>query len=205
MFYLYDSKQRNGSGMEIAIREAQTVAVVASPPIEDLVDSFIAAQDVKQSSKLLYRRTLRLSLGEVKLPAPEVREREPLQVDRPPTDEEIAYSSLLAINPFLADLVTSLDLVSGKTGDRIREVELKPEYRQERTPPQVDKTKLLALAQRTLQGETTYSRSDVVARIMEATTVSSERANRGFTMMLQAGVIEPTLEDNYYLTGSTPF
>lgn len=59
MFYLYDSKQRNGSGMEIAIREAQTVAVVASPPIEDLVDSFIAAQDVKESSKLLYRRTLR--------------------------------------------------------------------------------------------------------------------------------------------------
>jgi hypothetical protein len=147
----------------------------------------------------------RLSLGEVKLPAPEAREREPLRVDRPPTDEEIAYSSLLAINPLLAELVTSLDLVSGKTGDRIREVELKPEYRQERTPPQVDKPKLLALAQRILQGETIYSRSDVVARIMEATTVSSERADNGFTMMLQTGVIEPTLEDNYYLTGSTPF
>ena len=39
----------------------------------------------------------RLSLKEVKLPAPELRDIEPtppIKVERPPTDEEIAYSRL---------------------------------------------------------------------------------------------------------------
>ena len=45
--------------MDIVVRQAQDVATVNPQRIEELVDRFIEAQDVKQSSKLLYRRTLK--------------------------------------------------------------------------------------------------------------------------------------------------
>lgn len=45
--------------MDIVVKQAQDVATVSSQRIEELVDRFIEAQDVKQSSKLLYRRTLK--------------------------------------------------------------------------------------------------------------------------------------------------
>jgi integrase/recombinase XerC/integrase/recombinase XerD len=45
--------------MEIALTNNQDVVVVTPQRIEDLVDSFINSQDVKLSSKLLYRRTLK--------------------------------------------------------------------------------------------------------------------------------------------------
>jgi hypothetical protein len=63
----------------------------------------------------------RLSLREIKLPAPELRVEPitPILVDKPPSDEEIAYSKLITINPLIAELVERLDLVSIKTGERI--------------------------------------------------------------------------------------
>jgi hypothetical protein len=150
----------------------------------------------------------RLSLREVKLPAPE-RRIEPITTERPPTDEEIAYSKLVAINPLIEELVERLDLVSIKTGERIKKVELrediKPHPEPEIKAQEIDKPKLIALAQRVIEGENSYSKEDIVARIKEATNVSQERAERGFYLILQAGAIEPTLGDNYYLTGSTPF
>lgn len=45
--------------MDVVLRKAQDVATVSPQRIEELVDSFIEAQDVKPSSKLLYRRTLK--------------------------------------------------------------------------------------------------------------------------------------------------
>ena len=45
--------------MDIIVKQAQDVAIVSAQRIEDLVDSFINSQDVKLSSKLLYRRTLK--------------------------------------------------------------------------------------------------------------------------------------------------
>jgi integrase/recombinase XerD len=45
--------------MDIVVREAQSIATVNPQRIEDLVDSFIQAQDVKESSRLLYKRTLK--------------------------------------------------------------------------------------------------------------------------------------------------
>ena len=45
--------------MNIAVVEAQTLATVTPLRIEELVDSFINSQDVKLSSKNLYRRTLK--------------------------------------------------------------------------------------------------------------------------------------------------
>lgn len=45
--------------MDIVVKKAQDVNTVAPQRIEELVDRFIEAQDVKQSSKKLYRRTLK--------------------------------------------------------------------------------------------------------------------------------------------------
>ena len=45
--------------MDIVVKQAQDVATVNSQRTEELVDRFIASQDVKESSKLLYRRTLK--------------------------------------------------------------------------------------------------------------------------------------------------
>jgi integrase/recombinase XerC/integrase/recombinase XerD len=45
--------------MDIVVKQAQDITTVAPPRIDELVDSFIEAQDVKQSSKKLYRRTLK--------------------------------------------------------------------------------------------------------------------------------------------------
>ena len=49
--------------MDIVVKQPQNTALVNSPKIEDLVNSFINAQDVKQSSKKLYRRTLQQYLN----------------------------------------------------------------------------------------------------------------------------------------------
>lgn len=154
----------------------------------------------------------RLSIREVKLPAPEVNEpeRKPIQPERPPTDEEIAYSKLVAINPLIEELVERLKLVSIKTGDRIRKVEVREDYKPhpkaEIKAEPVDNSKLIALAGKVIKGEESYSKEDIVARIKEATNVSQERAERGFTLMLQAGAIEQTINPElYYLGGSTPF
>lgn len=45
--------------MDIVVKQPQDIATVNPQRIEELVDSFIASQDVKESSKLLYRRTLK--------------------------------------------------------------------------------------------------------------------------------------------------
>lgn len=153
----------------------------------------------------------RLSIKEVKLPPTERRVEPitPILVERPPTDEEIAYSRLVAINPLIEELVERLDLVSITTGERIKKVELREDIKPHPEPKvkaqEIDKPKLIALAQKVIEGENSYSREEVVERIKEATNVSQERAERGFNLILQAGAIEPTLGDRYYLTGSTPF
>jgi len=45
--------------MELAVKIGQEITTVSPQRIEELVDRFIASQDVKLSSKLLYRRTLK--------------------------------------------------------------------------------------------------------------------------------------------------
>jgi hypothetical protein len=150
----------------------------------------------------------RLSLKEVKLPAPELR-IEPIQVERPPTDEEIAYSKMIAKNSLIEELVERLDLVSITTGERIKKVELREDIKPHPEPKikaqEIDKPKLIALAQRVIEGENSYSKEEIVARIKEATNVNQERAEIGFKLMLQAGALETTPAETYYLINSTPF
>lgn len=99
----------------------------------------------------------RLSIRDVKLPAPELRV-DPItsiQVDRPPT---------------------------------FGEIELK------------------LIAQRVIEGENSYNKEEIIAKIIEVTKVSQERAEIGFNLILKAGAIEQTINpDLYYLGGSIPF
>ena len=142
----------------------------------------------------------KLSLKGVRLP---IKDKEPEPTNYPPSPEEISYSKLVAVNPLIEELVDIFDLVSNNTGERIKRVDtanLKPEVKQE-----IDKPKLIALAQRLLKVETNYSREEIVDRIKEATNVNQERAERGFNLILQAGAIEIIIGGRYCLTGSTPF
>ena len=158
----------------------------------------------------------RFSLREVKLPTPELRNIDPpkpIKVEKPPTDEQIAYSNLVTINPLLEELVERLDLVSEVTGKRIKKIELKDvtepqikiKHNEEEKPKEIDKPKLLALTQKVIGENNSYLKEELIERIMEVTNVTKERAEIGFNLMLQVGVIELTLRDSYYLTGSTPF
>ena len=152
----------------------------------------------------------RLSLQEVKLPTIERRAEPitPILVERPPTDEEIVYSKLVAINPLLEKLVDSLDLVSIKTGERLKKVDIetiKPHPEPEVKAQEIDKPKLIALAHRVIEGDSSYSKEDIIVKIEKATNVNQERAERGFNLILQAGAIQLTPGGMYYLTGSIPF
>ena len=143
----------------------------------------------------------RLSLKEVKLPTPELRVEPitPILVERPPSDEDILYSRLVIINPFLEELVETLDLVSNKTGERIRRVE------DIKAPQEPDKLKVISLAQKIIKGENSYTTNEIKQIIKEATNVSQERAENGFNLILQAGAIDTTPTGKYYLATSTPF
>lgn len=152
----------------------------------------------------------RLSLSEVKLPTIERRAKliTPILVERPPTDEEIVYSKLVAINPLLEKLVDSLDLVSIKTGERLKKVDIeaiKPHPEPEVKAQEIDKPKLIALAHRVIEGDSSYSKEDIIVKIEKAINVNQERAERGFNLILQAGAIQLTPGGMYYLTGSIPF
>lgn len=140
----------------------------------------------------------RLSLRDVKLPATEVRVDTPtLRIDRPPTDEEITYSKLIDSNPLIEKLVDRLKLVSNTTGERIRKVDL---------PAQdINKPQLIALAKRFIEKDNSYTKEEVIKRIKEATKVTQDRAEKGFNLILQAGAIELTQGERYYLTGFNPF
>jgi hypothetical protein len=76
----------------------------------------------------------------------------------------------------------------------------------EEPPQDIDIPKLTALAKRTLRGNNGYTREEVVDLIKQTAQVSQQRAERGFTLMLQAQTIEQAPNPEiYYLAGSTPF
>ena len=152
----------------------------------------------------------------------------PPPMTKQPTREEIVYSRMVADNPALDLLVESLDLVSISTGKRIERVDISQannshqerntapvEIPQEVTvsaPKREDKDlkkgdidKLRALAKQCILTQRHYSREEVVTLIVEGAKVDRDRAEKGFKLMIQAGVIVTALKDRFYLAGSTPF
>jgi len=146
----------------------------------------------------------RLPLLGAKLPAPEERPVEPITAPLRPSDEEVRYNTMIAKNPSLEALVEALDLVSCKTGERIKRIAVPEDYKPQ--PEARGSSRLIALAEEILQGERGYLREDLIALIAERTQVSQERAEKGLNLMLQAGAVEEdTSQELYYLPGSTPF
>lgn len=129
-------------------------------------------------------KSKRLSFKEVRLSPPE-EAPEPIQtisIEEPPKAEDIAYTRLVAINPLIEELVEGLDLVSCKTGQKIEKLDLKE------------------------LEEKSYSKETLINWIIKEANVNRFRAEKGFTYMLEEGMIEQTIDPNlFYLTGSTPF
>lgn len=136
------------------------------------------------------RKERRLSLKDVKLPAPE---RKPINVETPSTAEERMYSKIVEKYPLFLEAVELLDLVSPVTGKRVKIVDTKP-----------SRETLIALAKRLIKGEAMHSKEEIIEAIKTGSKISQERAEKGFSLMLEAGAFEP-IGDSYYLTGSTPF
>lgn len=179
----------------------------------------------------------RLSLKEVKLPAPESQSRKSDKVEnqiiilsdnyrdainqivKPPTAEEITFTKFTAIAPAIDLLVNSLDLVSTATGERIRKITPDEAIRTTIEPPETatgekvqdepkeptKSNKIEDIASRIIDKVNNLSKERIIAGIMEETKVNRERAERGFTLMLESGVIQGTNVGTYYLSGSTPF
>lgn len=159
----------------------------------------------------------RLSLKEVKLSEQEqkVADPTPILTNRPPTAEEITYSKFTALNPAIERLVNNLDLVSTVTGERIRKIDLSGVDIKPQDPPEtatvekVQKPKksqqIGDIALRIITPISNLSKEEIITRLMEETKVNRERAEKGFSLMLESGVIQGTNVGTYYLSGSTPF
>ena len=141
----------------------------------------------------------RLSLREVRLPAL-ARKVEPgpiIQKEIPPTEEDIVYSKLVSKNPILELLVSKLGLVSEETGKELRKVA----YPIDITPDNICK-----LAEEVIPGQDSFTKPEILSRIIQATDVNQEKAQEGFKLMLETGAIEQTINPQRYCLGSsTPF
>jgi len=83
--------------------------------------------------------------------------------------------------------------------------DIKPHPEPEIKAQEIDRPKLIALAQRVIEGNNSYLKEELIERIKETTKVNRERAERGFNLIFEAGILETIQGDRYYLTGSTPF
>jgi len=136
----------------------------------------------------------RLSLREVKLPKKQETSVEPITAPQSLSEEEVVYRTMVGKYPLLESLVASLDLVLSK-----------PEKRAEIKPQPVDKSKLRKIAEGTLSRNSSYQKEEIIDRLQRGAEVSRERAERGFNLMVGAGIIETIDQETYYLGDSAPF
>lgn len=140
------------------------------------------------------KRVKRLSLRETKLPKKQETPVEVITAPQSPSEEEVVYRTMAGKYPLLESLVASLDLEPVKTVKRVED-----------KPQPVDKNKLRTIAERTLSGNSSYPKEEIIDRLQREAEVSRERAERGFTLMVGAGIIETIDQETYYLGGSAPF
>jgi len=136
----------------------------------------------------------RLSLREAKLPAKQETPVELITAPQSLSEEQIAYTTMVTKYPLLEALVSSLDLVYNKT-----------EKREKIKPQPIDINKLRKITERVLSRNTSYTKEEVINRIQQSTKVERDRAERGFILMVEAGIIETANQELYCLGGSTPF
>ncbi len=68
-----------------------------------------------------------------------------------------------------------------------------------------DRERLKKIAVKVIEPENAFTREEIVKKIMEKTGVNQERAEKGFSMMLESGAIEVAGSGKFFLGGSTPF
>lgn len=164
----------------------------------------------KRLKDIDFSKKKRLSLKGTKLSSKERRVDliTPVKVvDRPPTAEEIAYSTLVKQNPLIEELVARFKLVSPKIVAIPQQVQKEPEKPQQIAKKEevVKQSKIVDLSLQILELENCYRAEDVIEKIVEATKVNIERAKKGFNLMIQEKAIEVIAGDWYILRGSTPF
>ena len=151
--------------------------------------------DVKKGKPLFFK--------EMKLPAQEPRREAyiPIQVNKPPTAEEKAYSNLVARSPIVEFLVEALELVSFTTGKPLINLNLPEEkvegYNEEGKDEIIDLIKII------LDKDLIYKKQDIINSLALASKVGIKRAEIGFNLIVKAGALELTPDNNYYLTGSS--
>ena len=92
---------------------------------------------------------------------------------------EQAYQRMVQDNPEVLRLVDELSLVNPETGVPYGTPVVSDENR----------TKLVQIAHRVLNGGRIYTREQVVSLIEETLNVSRQRATNGFQMMMNSGVL----------------
>jgi hypothetical protein len=163
----------------------------------------------------------RLSLKDVKLPDPAPRSEPitPTHIEKPLRDEEIAYKELVDDYPLIERLVIAFDTLAKEDPGRYSSLyHVNPATNRitssvkNSTPLQEPEIlhkgigSLSDIASRIIEEANSYSKDEIVDRLMRDTKVARERAENGFRLMLEAGVIEQTINPEfYYLVGSTPF
>jgi hypothetical protein len=135
----------------------------------------------------------RLSLREIKLPTSE-RRRETY------TDEDIHYSSLVDSNPLIELLVDKLQLVNTSTGEPLKKVQLPRKLQGFNAEV---KAEVVALLKRHLYKDLLYKKAEIVISLAHYSKVDINRAEEAFNLILETGALEATVDNNYYLTGST--
>jgi len=156
----------------------------------------------------------RLSIKGSTLPITEIKALpffEIVKKDPAPNYEEAVFNLLANLNPFLDVLVETFDLVSERTGERIKRIKQEEPLLPHKEPKIIpinrdDISKVKEIATKILKGETSYSKEEIINLIQEETKVEIDRAETGFNLMRDNKVIElAKVTGLYYLQGSTPF
>lgn len=147
--------------------------------------------DVKKGKQLFKK--------EIRLPAPEPRREAYSPVTF--TEEEVAYSNLIARSPIVELLVEALELVSFTTGKALIKVNL-PEKKLEGYNEE-GKDEIIDLMKIILDKDLIYKKEDIINSLALASKVGIKRAEIGFNLIVKAGALELTPDNNYYLTGSS--
>lgn len=165
------------------------------------------------------KKVKRLSLKEVKLPTKErvIKPNNLIKVERLSTEEERAYSKIVAIYPIVDELVKELSLVSATTGSRLRKIDLeeevKPTLKAQYKEPLKPKIKSLVntylsledLAIQAIKPKNSFTKEEVVASIRQVINANQDKAEDKFNLLLKAKLITITTAQTYHLTSSTPF
>ena len=156
----------------------------------------------------------RLSIKGSTLPITEIKAFPVLEIikkDPAPNYEEAVFNILANLNPFLDVLVETFDLVSERTGERIKRIKQEELILPHPEPKIIpinrgDISKVKEIATKILKGETSYSKEEIINLIQEEIKVEIDRAETGFNLMRDNKVIElAKVTGLYYLQGSTPF